>query len=63
MITETMFAWPGMGATIYQAIQSNDFNLALVGLMLATFATLAGNLLADLALAALDPRVSITERG
>ena len=62
MITETMFAWPGMGAAIYQAIQSNDFNLALVGLLLATFATMAGNLLADLALAAVDPRVSIGDR-
>ena len=62
MITETMFAWPGMGATIYQAIQTNDFNLALVGLLLATFATIVGNLLADLALVAVDPRVSIVDR-
>ena len=62
MITETMFAWPGMGAMIYQAIQGNDFNLALVGLLLATFSTIVGNLLADLALVAVDPRVSIVER-
>lgn len=62
MITETMFAWPGMGATIYQAITTNDFNLALVGLLLATFATIAGNLLADLALVAIDPRISIVDR-
>ena len=62
MITETMFAWPGMGATIYQAILSNDFNLALVGLLLATFMTIVGNLLADVALVAVDPRVSIVDR-
>ena len=62
LITETMFAWPGMGATIYQAIQTNDFNLALVGLLLATFMTMAGNLLADIALVAVDPRVSLTDR-
>jgi peptide/nickel transport system permease protein len=62
MITETMFAWPGMGAMIYQAIQGNDFNLALIGLLLATFTTIAGNLLADLALVAVDPRVSIASR-
>jgi peptide/nickel transport system permease protein len=61
LITETMFAWPGMGSTIYQAIQTNDFNLALVGLLFATFSTIVGNLLADLALAAIDPRVSIVE--
>jgi peptide/nickel transport system permease protein len=62
MITETMFAWPGMGAMIYQAITTNDFNLALVGLLLATFTTIAGNLLADLAQAWVDPRVSLSER-
>jgi len=62
LITETIFAWPGMGATIFQAVQTNDFNLALVGLLLATFATMAGNLLADIALVAVDPRVSLTDR-
>jgi peptide/nickel transport system permease protein len=63
LITETMFAWPGMGAMIYQAVQSNDFNLALVGLLLATFSTIVGNLLADLALVMVDPRVSLEDRG
>ena len=61
MITETMFAWPGMGALIYQAIQGNDYNLALIGLLLATFSTIVANLLADLALAAVDPRVRLEE--
>ena len=59
LITETMFAWPGMGKAIYQAILENDYNLALVGLQVATLATIAGNLLADLAYAWVDPRVSI----
>jgi peptide/nickel transport system permease protein len=51
-----------MGKTIYQAILDNDYNLALVGLLIATFATIAGNLLADLALAWIDPRVSLAGR-
>ena len=62
LITETMFAWPGMGKTIYQAILDNDYNLALVGLLIATFATIGGNLLADLALVWIDPRVSLAGR-
>lgn len=62
LITETMFAWPGMGKTVYQAILDNDYNLALVGLLITTFATIVGNLLADLALVWIDPRVSIVDR-
>jgi peptide/nickel transport system permease protein len=59
LITETMFAWPGMGKAIYQAILDNDYNLALVGLLIATFTTILGNLLADLAQAWVDPRVAL----
>ena len=59
LITEIMFAWPGMGKAIYQAILDNDYNLALVGLLFVTFATIVSNLLADLALVAVDPRVSL----
>lgn len=61
VITETMFSWPGMGKAIYQAVLDNDYNLALVGLLVATTATIAGNLLADLGYAWVDPRVSLAE--
>jgi peptide/nickel transport system permease protein len=56
LITETVFAWPGMGRLIYEAVMGNDFNLALSGLLLATAMTLTGSLLADLAYRRLDPR-------
>jgi peptide/nickel transport system permease protein len=58
LITETMFGWLGMGKTVYDAIMGNDFNLALVGLLFATFTTLLANLAADLTYAWLDPRIS-----
>ncbi|MDJ0951471.1 MAG: ABC transporter permease [Alphaproteobacteria bacterium] len=58
LITETMFAYPGMGKLIYDAIMGNDYNLALVGLLFATLLILVGNLLADLAYGWLDPRIS-----
>ena len=59
LITEIMFAWPGLGKMIYDAIMGNDFNLALAGLLFATLMTLIGNLLADLGVTWLDPRIVI----
>lgn len=58
LITETMFAYRGMGKTIYDAIMGNDFNLALVTLLFVTLVTLLSNLMADIAYAWLDPRIS-----
>ena len=58
LITETIFAYPGMGKLIFDSIMGNDFNLALVALLFATLLTLVGNLLADIAYAWLDPRIS-----
>ena len=66
LITETMFAYPGMGKLIFDAVMGNDYNLALVTLLVATALTLIGNLVADLAYVALDPRISLgagPERG
>jgi peptide/nickel transport system permease protein len=57
LVTETMFAYPGMGKLIYDAVLGNDYNLALAGLLLATAMTLLSNLAADLAYAAADPRI------
>lgn len=59
LVTETMFAYPGMGKLIFEAVMGNDFNLALVALLFATVLTLIGNLAADLAYAALDPRIDL----
>ena len=58
LITETMFAYPGMGKLIYDSILGNDFNLALAGLLLSTVMVLLGNLAADMAYAAIDPRIA-----
>jgi peptide/nickel transport system permease protein len=58
LVTETMFAYPGMGKLIFDAVMGNDYNLALAALLLATAVTMIANLAADLAYAWLDPRVS-----
>ncbi|MEE4301976.1 MAG: ABC transporter permease [Pseudomonadales bacterium] len=59
LITETIFAWPGMGKLIFDAILGNDYNLALVALLFATALVLTANLLADLAYGWLDPRIVV----
>jgi peptide/nickel transport system permease protein len=61
LITETIFAYPGMGKLIFDSIMGNDFNLALVALLFATLLTLIGNFLADAAYVCLDPRISFRE--
>ncbi len=58
LIVETIFAYPGMGKLIFDAIMGNDFNLAMIAFLFATVLTLAGNLLADLAYGWLDPRIN-----
>lgn len=59
LIVEILFRQLGMGRVLYDAVLGNDYNLALVGLMLTTAATLIGNLLADLCHAWLDPRIAL----
>jgi peptide/nickel transport system permease protein len=57
LVTEEMFAYPGMGKLIYDAVMGNDYNLALAALLLAAITTMLANLMADLAYGWLDPRV------
>jgi len=62
LITETMFSYLGMGKLIYDSVMGNDFNVALVGLLLATLVVLIANLLADAAYTLLDPRITFASR-
>ena len=54
---EVVFNYAGMGLAFYQAALNNDFNVLLGFTVLATTATILGNLLADVGYAVLDPRV------
>jgi peptide/nickel transport system permease protein len=57
VITETIFAWPGVGRFLVQALLNRDFPVVLVGVFLTAVAYSLLNLLADLAYAWLNPRV------
>lgn len=62
LITETVFARPGMGKLIFDAILGNDFNLALLALITVTTMILIGNLIADITYGVLDPRIKLASK-
>ncbi|KAA2211853.1 ABC transporter permease [Teichococcus oryzae] len=57
LVTETVFARPGMGKLLYDAVMGNDYNLALLALLLVALVTMLATLLADLAQRWIDPRL------
>jgi peptide/nickel transport system permease protein len=59
-ITEQVFAWPGMGQLFFQAINNRDYPVMMIVLLIGTMLLIAGNLLADLLYAIVDPRIRYT---
>ena len=57
LIVEQIFAWPGIGYLVWQAVRQKDFILAITALMFYTLLTLIGMLLADVFYAIADPRI------
>jgi len=60
-IAETFFNWPGLGKLILQAVQQQDLYLVMASLMMGAVMLIIGNLLADLLLKAVDPRIKLED--
>jgi len=58
IITETVFAYDGVGRLVYLSIQRNDFNVAMVAFMISVSMVLLMNLVADLLYGVADPRIT-----
>lgn len=56
-LIEIIVGWPGMGTLMLNAVLSQDLFLVMGGLYIGTIMLLLGNLIADLLLAYIDPRV------
>ncbi len=56
-LTEYVFQYPGLGRLILEAVMKSDINLVMASLMIGTIMLVAGNLLADILLKLVDPRV------
>ena len=57
LILEIIFAYPGIGRLMYEAVLQQDVNLVLANMMFISFLVLAGMALADILLALVDPRI------
>jgi ABC-type dipeptide/oligopeptide/nickel transport system permease component len=57
ILTETVFNWPGIGYTIYIAINKRDWPVVIGATIIVTFVFLVINLIVDISYAFLDPRI------
>ena len=58
VITETIFAWPGLGFLLVDSLSKGDYNVARAILIISAALIVFFNLVADLAYSLVDPRVS-----
>lgn len=62
IITETVFAWPGLGTLLVGAIQARDYPVVQGCVLVISASYVVVNLLVDLAYAVVDPRVRLEGR-
>jgi peptide/nickel transport system permease protein len=61
IVTESVFAWPGMGKLLIDSINFLDRPVIVAYLLVIVFLFIVINLVVDILYSALDPRVRITE--
>ena len=57
VVTETVFAWPGLGLMVYNAIINIDFPVVTAAVMVGTLLTVAALFVLDILYAMIDPRI------
>lgn len=57
VITEGIYAWPGMGSLFFDSLESRDFPVLLAILMLSAVFVISFNLIADILYGVMDPRI------
>jgi peptide/nickel transport system permease protein len=63
VVTEVIFAWPGMGRVTIDAVWARDYPVIMATTALSAVMVVLGNLLADLFYAVADPRIRIAGEG
>ena len=59
VVTETVFAWPGMGRLLVESIHRRDFPVIQAGVLLTSFIFVFVNILVDVVYVWLDPRIRL----
>lgn len=59
LVTETVFTWPGMGRLFLDSLGYSDYPVVMGLLMFSAILVLAGNLIADIIVAVVDPRIRL----
>ena len=61
VLTETVFAWPGIGRLMFDALLQRDYNLLLGVFLISSAMVLLFNLITDLVYLAVDPRIELAK--
>ena len=59
VITETVFAWPGIGVYFTTAIRNLDYPIVMAVLVMSGSLVILGNLISDILCATIDPRIRV----
>lgn len=59
LVAETIFGWPGMGRLFVDALSMKEYSILMGMVMFTALLVIVGNLLADIAIALIDPRVKL----
>ena len=60
ILTETVFAWPGIGRLMFEAINQRDYNVILGVFYISAAMVLLFNLITDVIYVIVDPRIRLT---
>lgn len=59
LVAETIFSWPGMGRLFVDALNMKEYPILMGMIMFTALFVVVGNLIADIAIALIDPRVKL----
>jgi peptide/nickel transport system permease protein len=57
VFVEAVFAWPGVGRRLVEAVHARDYPVVMGATVVSSVLVVAGNLLADIAAVWIDPRL------